>query len=59
MKSVCNLIGQLGAKEMGYGMDGKTKTVAMTMSAPAGKLSNGDTNVWNNNWSNKNVWNNN
>jgi len=45
MKSVCNLIGQLGAKEMGYGMDGKTKTVAMTMSAPAGKLSNGDTNV--------------
>ncbi|AAF75087.1 F24B9.23 [Arabidopsis thaliana] len=37
--------GQLGAKEMGYGMDGKTKTVAMTMSAPAGKLSNGDTNV--------------
>ncbi|CAE5956816.1 unnamed protein product [Arabidopsis arenosa] len=29
----------------GYGMDEKTKTVAMTMSAPAGKLSNGDTNV--------------
>ncbi|KAL9305349.1 hypothetical protein AtEden1_Chr1g0007631 [Arabidopsis thaliana] len=37
--------GQLGDKEMGYGMDGKTKTVAMTMRAPAGKLSNGDTNV--------------
>ncbi|XP_010487829.1 PREDICTED: uncharacterized protein LOC104765763 [Camelina sativa] len=30
-------------EEMGYGMGEKTKTVAM--SAPAGKLSNGDTNV--------------
>ncbi|XP_010480379.1 PREDICTED: uncharacterized protein LOC104759108 [Camelina sativa] len=30
-------------KEMGYGMGEKTKTVAM--SAPAGKLSNGDANV--------------
>ncbi|CAH8251495.1 unnamed protein product [Arabidopsis lyrata] len=37
--------GQVGAKGKGYGMDEKTKTVAMTMGAPAGKLSNGDTNV--------------
>ncbi|KAG7653442.1 hypothetical protein ISN44_As01g007090 [Arabidopsis suecica] len=38
--------GNIWSKEKGYGMDEKTKTVAMTtMSAPAGKLSNGDTNV--------------
>lgn len=43
MKGVCNLIGEVGAKETGNGMDEKTKTVAMC--APAGKLSNCDTNV--------------
>lgn len=39
-----DLIGEVGAKEMGYGMDEKTKTVAMSTST--GKLSSGDTNVW-------------
>ncbi|KAF8116249.1 hypothetical protein N665_0020s0101 [Sinapis alba] len=36
--------GEVGAKEMGNGMDEKTKTVAMSSTA-TGKLSSGDTNV--------------
>lgn len=48
-KYVCvhNLIGEVGAKEMGNTMDEKTKTVAMsTTTTTTGKLSSGDTNVW-------------
>lgn len=38
-------VGEVRVKEMGYGMDEDSKTVAM--SATTGKPSKDDTNVWN------------